>query len=302
MLRRKAIRRSGFTLIELLVVISIIAVVMSLLLAGVMKALGVGPKAETTARISAINNAIGTFKSNQSFGQVSYIPPGALYVTTGTWGPFRLRNSYSPPGGPQPDQNSFEAQYLQQVFGGGRPLNWGDLGMGSANWGADLDANQTLTFFLTGLPAQDNQGNTIFTGFSTNQMKPFTPRASPTETRRGPVLQLSGRQFIVDGSGFARVIDAHAYTVPGQTIPGTPFVYFAAYNGQANKLYGGYNPLAPGVVPYNRGGQFENASGFQIISAGKNRQFGTSGTLGNVGEAGSDDQANFSSNVLGSTP
>ena len=85
-------RQAGFTLIELLVVIAIIAVLMSLIAAGVMRALDVGPRAETTARISAINNGINTFKANSQFGKVNYIPAGR---PDGSNAPFRLRNSYT---------------------------------------------------------------------------------------------------------------------------------------------------------------------------------------------------------------
>ncbi len=285
LLRRGANRRSGFTLIELLVVIAIIAIIMSLLLVSVMNLLGVvGPKADTTARIAAINNAIGTFKANQSFGQVTYIPPGRL--ENGQWLPFRLQNSYS-------DPTCFEAQYLQKVFGGGRKLNWLDLGMGSPTWGAQLDANQTLTFFLTGIP-QVSGGQAVFTGFSTDPMQPFKPRALPDETRRGPVLDLGGKpKYVMDPNGFARLVDGF----------GTPFIYFASYNGQANKYFnGGYNPIAA-VAPYQRGGQAENASGFQIISAGKDLTFGPGGLwIASPPQAGKDDQGNFSNSLLGNGP
>lgn len=307
MLRRSAHRRAGFTLIEMLMVVTIIVVLLSLLLAAVGKVTGIGPKAETTARITIISSAIGTFKANQSFGQVSYIPAGRL--ENGQWLPFRLRNQYATPASAtEPGPNSFEYMYLQQVFGGGRGLNFSDLGYPGLS--ADLDANQTLTFFLTGIP-EINGTDVMFTGFSSNPQRPFTRAnmSNQTEKRRGPVLDLSGsRKYVLaptppSGLPFARVIDGY----------GNPFAYFTSYNGQANKFYGGYGnsllvntKFAPqtlgNVLPYQRNGQFENASGFQIISAGKDGFFGASGDWNNVKGYGEDDQANFAPGLLGAGP
>lgn len=306
MLRRSAHRRAGFTLIEMLMVVTIIVVLMSLLLAAVTKVTGIGPKADTTARIAVVSNAIGTFKSNQSFGQVSYIPAGRL--ENGQWLPFRLRNQYANPvNNSEPGLNSFEYMYLQQVFGGGRGLDPTNLGYPGLS--GNLDANQTLTFFLTGIP-EINGTDVMFTGFSSDPQRPFTRAnmSNQTEKRRGPVLDLSGsRKYVLgptppSGLLFARVIDGY----------GNPFAYFTAYNGQANKFYGGWGndqlvntklqqPMG-NVLPYRRNGQFENPSGFQLISAGKDGLFGTSGDWNNVKGAGEDDQANFTDALLGAGP
>ena len=307
MLRRNLGRRVGFTLIELLVVISIIAILTSLLVAGVMRVRAVSKRADSSARIAGIGTGIGTFKSSQSFGQAKYIPAGRL--ENGVWLPFRLRNSYPDTAAAgEPNANSFEAAYLQQVFGGGSGLNLLDLGYrdasGQPNLKVDLDANQTLTFFLCGFPEFDAEGNAVFTGFSSHPNQPFTRRLSTDEARRGPVLAEMGgsRKYLIDPTNkFARLIDAY----------GNPFAYFAAYNGMANKYYGGYGNdklvnekgQAMGAVkPYNSGAQFEHPSGFQIISAGQDGLFGTTGNWKVVDEVGKDDQANFSSNPLGAGP
>lgn len=292
-------RRRAVTLIELLVVIAIIAVLVSLLAAGVMSALKVGPRAETTARIAAINSAINAFKGNAEFGQVNYIPSGR---PDGSTQPFRLRNSYTAT--TNPDNYSPEAQYIVRVFGSGTNLT----NLGNPAWpGNDntppilLDANQTLTFFLCGLVEQDGQGNANFAGFSHGQ-QPFAPRSSSTDKRKGPVLDLGGRKkYVIGGNGFASMIDAF----------GTPFAYFCAHNAQPNRYYG-YNVGGPyggvtngagGVIPYGTGAaagrKYENESGYQIISAGQDKRFGTSGTWPASDQDGRDDQANFTPNLLG---
>jgi hypothetical protein len=127
-----------------------------------------------------------------------------------------------------------------------------------------------------------------------NPRQPFVRRDAnrPDEKRRGPILDMSDpRRYTLDG-GFARLTDGY----------GLPFLYFTALEGRENAAYGGFNPLAPGVLPYSRGGQYENAKGFQLISAGKNEAFGPGGDWSRVDAAGEDDMANFSPNLIGSVP
>lgn len=308
MLRRSGHKRAGFTLIEMLVVVSIIVVLISLLLPAVMKVSEAADRAENRARLLAINTAMNTMKGNSAFGKPTYIPAGSYDVATKASGPFRLRNSYSAPGGAQPDVYSFEARYLIAMFNIQPDATGAITDLGYPNLSADLDANQTLTFFLGGIPYTDANG-TILTGFSTNSQKPFAPRLDssnnldPTIPRKTSGIDLGGGTnkkpkytlAPINGVQFARLVDPY----------GTPYAYFVAYNGQANKYFGHNTDAGFGGVQAYRSGPnatdpYENASGYQLISAGKNREFGATGNMRDIRRVGEDDFTNIIEKTLGS--
>lgn len=287
----RALARTGFTLIELIVVIAIIAILMGLIVAASMRVLRVGPRTQTTSTLSALSQSINTFASER---QVPYIPAGHYDPSTNRWtGPFRLQNSY-------PDTNWPEAQYIARVFG---RVNFNDLGYrpGGADpvMPAQLDANQTLLFFLNGVQSNDGLGNVAFKGFQKGQ-QPFAPAAAG-ENRLGPYFgEITKRQYAANAREFARIIDGW----------NTPIAYFTAYNAKpttvtnplSNSQYFGVN-TAPGLVgPYFSGSGYANPSGFQLISAGEDRRFGPGGDWTYVTGDGSDDRANFSPNNLAAGP
>jgi len=320
MLRRTSARRVGFTLIEMIVVIAIIAILLSLTTAAVMKVLGKGPEADTASRLDTVSSSVTRFGGDQSLGAPKYIPAGQVdmnpYVLVGgvpdptkpnpTFGqviaPFRLRSSYPKAASPSPDRNAldencFEAQYIARLF------NQADLqnltGPGGPAIDAKLNANQTLTFFLNGIQVPDGSGAVTFVGFSNNKKYPFAPKGTATEDRKGPFMQNLERKRYTTVNGYAELIDAW----------GNPVAYFSAYNEKSGTM-SGYNPYPGGPVPYVSGKTFVNEKTFQLISAGKDGKFTppaavlaspANGDWSKV-DPNCDDWGNFSPRRLGAGP
>ena len=253
-------RRAAFTLVELLVVIAIIAVLVSLTLAGVQRVRVLGPQTENAARIQQIHDAIGRCKNEL---KLDYIP--AHQVSTGG---FKIKSSYylGPPVTVQPADP--ELDFLLRAF-----PNMNVNATGYTGVDLTLDANQTLCFFLTGGVV------TNFTGFSNNPTQPF---AAGGTTRKGPWLEPNMKMY---DQATGRILDVY----------GTPYAYFAAVGGKQNN----YGAQTFGTLtPYTSAGRVMNESGFQIISAGRDKAFGTGGALPASG-AGEDNQSNFSKFLLG---
>ncbi len=281
---RRVQNRAGMTLIELLVVIAILALLMSLTIAAVMKLIGKGPEAQNKARITLIDKAVTNFTASTALGNVGYIPTGRIDLIPGSptfgqvVGPFRLRPSYA--------DTDFEAQYFKQVFG--RYFNHTATGLPTA----DLDGNQTVTFFLTGGTV------TNFEGFSTNPQARFTPKQSPSEERIG-FLKVTPKEYTIAPNGQAWLVDRF----------GNPFAIFTGgskgrgnYNGQSFTITNSKGQQTT-VRPYIEGGKPVSPDGRQIISAGNDELFGPGGNwVGRSSIEAKDDQSNFSHLPLDSGP
>ncbi len=299
--------RGGFTLTELLVVILIIALLVSLTAAGVLKIMGQGPQLRTTNDITQLALGIQQFQNETG---VNYIPSYFLLREDNEW---NLSN---------PAEANC-VNYLRRVFGkninltpvskGGTGIDWNANGtIDSSKLGPTvLEGEHCLVFFLGGIQSSSSGVNAVL-GFSTNPQNP----ALVGGTRRGPFYQnFESARLVVDTNGYFKYLDAWPARTP--TTPRQPYAYFSAYgvqNGYGNSwgLQDQKFRMLPqlgdcgslGLAPYQAGALFANPNTFQIVSAGKDNTFGKGGAWqpgggGNPADtAGNDNQSNFAKGIL----
>jgi hypothetical protein len=152
--------------------------------------------------------------------------------------------------------------------------------------GLNLEGHQVLVWALGGL----QQGNACV-GFSSQPSNPLAP-PFPGEIRKGPFFQFNPTR-LTGAAGSLSYLDAYYQQ---------PFAYFSS-NGKSNG-YSADCPSLGGVIPYALpSGEYLKPDSFQIISAGPNGIFGTSGVWNppwQPNNPGFDDIANFAQAILGS--
>ncbi|HTU19844.1 MAG TPA: type II secretion system protein [Gemmataceae bacterium] len=263
--------RPAFTLVELMVVVLIIAILVSLISSAVMMAMGKIPETQTSTEISQMGTALQAMMADFNLD----VPPPSTLVLSET-APLTTASG------------TFLAQMFGRNLGAGQPfVDWNGDGQPNGPW--TLGGEECLVFYLGGINLQ---------GFSYNKMNP-TPIAG--QKMHGPYFNFVTSRLYPVATGF------YVYLDPWQsksgalygTLGGSPYAYFSS-NG-INNAYA--NTSGYGAAPYFITGttQYMNPNTYQIISAGKDGYFGTVGwtpTSGATGH-GADDQANFSSKVLG---
>lgn len=268
-------KRSAFTLVELMVVVLIIAILVSLVSAAVAKVMIKIPETQTATEISQMDQALAAFMSTYN---LSTPPPSVLYL-----------NETSP-------LSTQSGPFLTRVFGKNLgPTDWnGDGTIQPANVTWTLEGEQCLVFYLGGIP---NTGSMQCLGFSTNNMNP----AAPGGRRNGPFMTFVTPRLVTGNGGFFMYVDpwqskaSPFYTTYG----GTPYAFFSS-QGITNN-YSSDCPTIDAAGPYVTGTAYTNSNTYQIISAGRDGNFGggnwnpSNGATG----AGADDQTNFSSKLLG---
>jgi prepilin-type N-terminal cleavage/methylation domain-containing protein len=277
--------RSGFTLIEVMVVILIISILASLSLVALGKAREAARRASASVEIGQVAAAVTQFKT---YFRVDFLPAGG----SGTNGTFQLRGTYvANPTGNQVGLNSFEANYLKTLW---PQLSLSSTGLPDVN----LDANQTLVFFLTGGDV------TQFSGFSSNKAAPFTAPSSG-QPSVGPFLTFPGGKYQLGTAPNGAALSANGNANVHSLIDpwGFPYAYMTFIPGTGYS--GSFTFNGTSVSPYiDSTGRNLNPKGFQIVSCGRDGFFGTGGNLtaasGSwaLGAAGADDLSNFNSTVL----
>jgi len=304
--KRNALKRKGFTLIELLVVITIIVILMALTLGVISK---VYSFLDETKVVSEVNRlAVGCNQFKSTFGR--YPPSKILLAEQGA-----VYQSILGPTPPAPPAGyttaqfqalaAYSVEYLSSIFPGinltGNIHDWnGNLTPGENGY-VILEGQQCLVYFLGGMIYNGSAP----IGFNTDKTN---PTFGSTGARLGPFFDFDASRFSTTG-----VFPAYpAY----KDVYGTPYAYFAAKSPGLNNYPNRYvpnNPMlaallgpndceslttsttstgtlyfvpyfdgtVPPVPPVNwvssNGFKFSKSDTFQIVSAGKDKQFGTGG-------------------------
>jgi prepilin-type N-terminal cleavage/methylation domain-containing protein len=340
-MRHTQFRRGGrpaFTLVELLVVIAIIAVLVALTAAAVFGVIGRGTETRTKIELDQLTAAVNAAKLDYG---VKYLPSRIVlrrdnnYNTSDlVYGVEHARTiKFLQQMFPKIDLTPMDPKLLPPgVTTPGIGIDWSNEGLPVKMYvGGDdskgnyvLYGDQALVFFLGGIPSKAVETKGC-NGFSTNPRNPAD--LTPGTTRKGPYYDFASTRLLRSATNnFFRYMDL--WNDPTSTAA-MPYLYFSTY-GSDNSYHVASLPKDPTgdcppglkdllgkplvVTPYYEAplppltpppGRFTNPSSFQIISAGKDGEFGPGGfwdpSKGSKNVKGQtlDDQANFGGATLG---
>jgi prepilin-type N-terminal cleavage/methylation domain-containing protein len=301
--------RTAFTLIELLIVIAIIAILVGLLTAGVIKVMDKIAVTQTSNEITQLSQAVENFKA-----KYKVYPPSRILLSNN-------------PADYAADPTSLA--YLNAIWPrlviGSPGFDW--LGGAGLPGPVVLEGDQCLVFFLGGIPSFPTTGFPGCLGFASNPTNPTLSPANPLAgTRVGPFFDFQ-TQRLVDQPHPASPLPSPSglFLSYWDNYQNTQFVggvkWFSVYayfsSGKLKNAYKSDCPslvalTPPGVLPvvpyFQATGQFYNPSSVQIISAGRDGWFGPGGLWlaanapVNALPNGLDDQTNFYDSLMGVAP
>lgn len=305
-------KRNGFTLIELLMVLGIIATLSALLLAAVNKVLTKLPETDARVEISQLDGSIAAFMSDY---KLQYPPPSYILL--------REDNQYNRANPIELATVKWLQTWLGRTFNFSLPVDWN--GNGVTDLPYILEGDQCLVLWTGGIPTYST-GSISMKGFNPSNYNP----SAPSIQRRGPYMSFNSSRLVLRGS-FPVYLDAWRNKTTAQ-----PYAYFSSqgnfngYNGLGGMNLTGptgdcgtigaspYYQLSIGTPPFP---SYLNGNRYQIISAGKDGLFAADnippfpgvqwqavdGSFSKIAvinsyskkPVGYDDQANFSSTLLG---
>jgi prepilin-type N-terminal cleavage/methylation domain-containing protein len=286
--------RSGFTLVEVLVVIAIIAVLISLLLPAIFSVRKKGEEVKNRHNISQISTSIQAFCSKNN---IDYIPSRIVLRNDGNYtagDPFEMASfAYLKQLWPRLQFPVYTANAVQTTDPR-YSLGWcPDDPSASLTSRYELEGDQVVVFFLGGMQVlRSCQGfgvNKVNPTAISNGVKTDPPSmefpiealsymGAASQTRAGTFLSFLdpygqayayfssrsfGRRNLPSGGGFVQGLDQPYISAPG----------YARLD-----CSGLVNPdgTAANLAPYfDPSGKFYNRDGFQIISAGFDKKYGT---------------------------
>lgn len=293
---RSVQKRNGFTLIEILVVIAILVLLMALTLGVMSKVFAYLDETKVVTEVNRLAESCNLFKS--TFGRY---PPGKILLAEQGAVYNNIINGLVavPVGYTMPQFQAlatYSLEYLSSIFPGinlaGGLHDWNGNGTPGENGYAILEGEQCLVFFLGGM----RFGTNTAIGFNTDKTN---PTAQTNGARLGPFYEFDAGRLNNNFGQFP------AYNDPF----GTPYAYFAPKTPGMNNYANRYVPNIAGLlgpndcetitttgtvyfVPYFQGTvptttpnnwatatsfKFCKPDTFQIVSAGKDKQFGTGG-------------------------
>ncbi len=276
-------RRSAFTLVELLVVMAIIATLVALTTAGVMKYYEAATRAQAQHEIREMATGLEALRSDF---KLSGYPPSKILLSN-------TRTDYDADAATQASLRHLTRMFPRMNWSDTTsPIQWRVPGA-SAPGGVWLEGHEALLFWLGGIPDNTVPAGTVppRTGFSKNP-------ANPTQLggeRFGPYFEFNASRIVTPGGETSRFIDPFGTQ---------PFLYFSSGNTQNGYSPGDCSEL--GVQPFRQTStRFVNANSFQIICAGPDMEFGQGGSIWSASNPdvgtpqGIDDYANFHQGPLG---
>jgi len=289
------LRRSAFTLIELLVVIAIIAILSSLLLAGVMAFMRKGPEVLNRNDVLQLSTNLNRFYEKHKM-----YPPSKIRLCSNR----ATYTSKPTPASVDPSLDAVSLQALGTIWPN-LPSNFTNLNWSGSGTGTDdyiLEGDQCLVFFLGGIPTSNG-----LQGFSTIPTNPTDLTGDRVKWHDFPAARLKIRATA--SSPFPSFADAHNLM---------PFVYFSSgrrpdgYN--PTHMIAGLNNVSPYAQQTAPTVKYYNSTTFQLISAGPDGIFGPGSTVtvtptvtqtpwapGGGNAATKDDISNFHDGKLGSS-